>query len=262
MSDKSIIPEGLSQKAFDFYREAMSILKKANIPFMVGGAYAFARYTGIQRHTKDFDIFVHPDDVMRVLEVFDQAGYYTKLTSPVWIGKVFQEPDYVDFIFSSGNGIVTVDQSWFDNAVDETVLGVPAKLIPAEKMLWSKGYIMERHRYDGADMAHVIHSRAEKLNWSGLLSDFGPHWRVLFSHLILFGFIYPGEREKVPTWVMQELMDRLGEELEPASEEAVGQVCQGTLLSKKSYVYDIEKAGYLDARRPPIGHLTPEELAY
>ena len=28
------------------------------MPFLVGGAYAFARYTGIERHTKDFDVFV------------------------------------------------------------------------------------------------------------------------------------------------------------------------------------------------------------
>ena len=33
------------------------------MPFLVGGAYAFERYTGIARHTKDFDLFIHPRDV-------------------------------------------------------------------------------------------------------------------------------------------------------------------------------------------------------
>ena len=28
------------------------------VPFLVGGAYAFAHYTGIVRHTKDLDLFV------------------------------------------------------------------------------------------------------------------------------------------------------------------------------------------------------------
>ena len=39
-------------------------------PFLVGGAYAFARYTGIERHTKDFDVFVRPRDFDRALDAF------------------------------------------------------------------------------------------------------------------------------------------------------------------------------------------------
>jgi hypothetical protein len=27
---------------------------------------------------------------------------------------------------------------------------------------------------------------------------FGDHWRVLFSHIILFGFVYPDKRQNVP----------------------------------------------------------------
>jgi len=36
---------------------------------MVGGAYAFARYTGIVRHTKDFDVFLRPADRDRAEEL-------------------------------------------------------------------------------------------------------------------------------------------------------------------------------------------------
>ena len=35
------------------------------------------------------------------------------------------------------------------------------------------------------------------------------HWRVLLAHLVLFGFIYPGELARIPTWVMDRLMHRL-----------------------------------------------------
>ena len=40
-----------------FYREAIEVLQKASIPFLMGGAYAFGVYTGIHRNTKDFDLF-------------------------------------------------------------------------------------------------------------------------------------------------------------------------------------------------------------
>ena len=51
-----------------FYRGALRALQEAEIPFLVGGAYAYSQYTAIARDTKDFDIFVHPRDVERALE--------------------------------------------------------------------------------------------------------------------------------------------------------------------------------------------------
>src|SRR5215210_3540573 len=41
----------------DFYCSALTTLLRAGVPFLVGGAYAFQRYTGIERHTKDLDVF-------------------------------------------------------------------------------------------------------------------------------------------------------------------------------------------------------------
>ena len=43
------------------------------------------------------------------------------------------------------------------------------------------------------------------LDWPRLLMRFGDYWRVLLSHIILFGFVYPDKRENVPQWVMDEL---------------------------------------------------------
>jgi hypothetical protein len=83
---------------------------------------------------------------------------------------------------------------------------------------------------------------------------------VLFSHLILFGFIYPSERSKIPEWVMNELMGRLQAELHgpPATER----VCYGTLLSWDQYLVDIEQQGYQDGRLIPPGTLSPQDCAH
>ena len=88
------------------------------------------------------------------------------------------------------------------------------KLCPPEEMIWSKAMIMERERYDGADVAHLFRHCSGLLNWERLVRRFGGNWRVLLSHLILFGFIYPGERALIPAAVMRELLNRLLAELD------------------------------------------------
>src|SRR5262249_49177341 len=55
------ISVALDPRTRAFYCHALEMLTRAGAPFLVGGAYAFARYTGIERHTKDLDIFVRPE---------------------------------------------------------------------------------------------------------------------------------------------------------------------------------------------------------
>src|SRR5437016_4662888 len=78
------LPAGLAAETADFYREAMATLEAAGVPFLVGGAYAYARYTGIVRHTKDFDVFLRPRDFDRALEALARQGWQTERTSPHW----------------------------------------------------------------------------------------------------------------------------------------------------------------------------------
>jgi hypothetical protein len=140
----------------EFYCQALRTLRDAGVPFLVGGAYAFERYTGIARHTKDFDIFLRPADVDRAMSVFRATGYRTELSYPHWLGKAFCAGDFIDLIFSSGNGLVRVDDEWFAHAVEAQVLGMPLQLAPPEEMIWSKAFILERERYDGADVTHLL----------------------------------------------------------------------------------------------------------
>ena len=46
-----------------FYRQAMEVLRRGDVPFLVGGAFAFVHQAGIDRQTKDLDLFVRPGDV-------------------------------------------------------------------------------------------------------------------------------------------------------------------------------------------------------
>lgn len=244
--------------ADEFYRETMRILDAAHVPFLVGGAYALRACTGIERDTKDFDVFIRATDVERALEAFRGEGYEAELTFPHWLAKVKCGSDCLDLIFRSGNGICEVDNSWFTRARDENVLGRSAKLTAAEETIWLKCYIMERERFDGADVAHMIHSCAERLDWPHLVRRFGSDWRVLLSHLVLFGFIYPSERNRVPASVMNDLLQRTQAELHDAPSD---RVCRGTLLSRAQYLLDVQQRGYRDGRLEPRSHMTAEDIA-
>jgi hypothetical protein len=248
----------LDPAARTFYRRVMQQFQDSGIPFLVGGAYAFERYTGIARHTKDFDVFLHPRDVERGLAALGAGGCTTETTFPHWLAKACWGEDVVDIIFSSGNGVALVDDDWFRHGVPEIVLDVPVRLIAAEDMIWSKAFVMERERYDGADVAHVLRACADTLDWPRLLQRFGDHWRVLLHHLVMFGFVYPSERARVPAAVIRELMGRLDTELTRSASE---RVCQGTLISRAQYLVDVEHWGYSDPRLAPRGNLTSEERA-
>jgi hypothetical protein len=238
-----------------FYIDALGLLETTGVPFLIGGAFAHSRYTGRDRDTKDLDVMLRREDVARALAAFSDAGYHVDLPFPHWLGKVRRESQYIDVVFSSGNGIVRVDDSWFTHAVPAEVLGIPVLLCPPEELLWSSAFVQERERYDGAAVLHLLHAQAVNLDWSRLLERFGKNWPVLLSYLILFQFAYPDRRADIPDGVMNELTDLL----QCQQPEPDNRVCQGTLLSRQQYLFDIDQLGYTDARLRPHGAMTPEQ---
>jgi hypothetical protein len=246
----------------NFYRRTLELLSEAQVPFLVGGGYAFTWYTGIARPPKDFDLFLRRPDCERALAILAAAGYHTELRFAHRLAKAQSADDVVDLIFSSGNGIAQVDDEWFAHARRGVVLGVPVQLCPPEETIWSKAFVMERERYDGADIAHLFLACGETLDWPRLLRRFDAHWRVLLSHLVLFGFSYPDRRRVVPPWVIATFVERLVSEHGPTANPSTFEdaLCRGTLISREQYLVDVERWGYREARLAPAGPLSPQEI--
>ena len=247
-----------SRHASDFYRRVIQVFQEKGIDFLVGGAFAFVHYTGIGRNTKDLDLFIRRADWDRVTHVLAEDGIATELTFPHWLGKAYggrQREFFVDVIFSGGNGVAEVDAEWFANALRDESLGFPVRLMPIEEMIWSKAFLMERERFDGADVLHLIRARQKDINWPRLLSRFGEHWRVLLAHLVLFPYVYPNE--PAPQAVIDELLDRAKNE--PKADMGI-RLCRGPMLSREQYLVDVKRWNYVDAREVPLGTMTPEEI--
>jgi hypothetical protein len=250
--------ETLADSARVFYHHAPHVLQAADVPYLLGGAYALAHYTGVTRHTKDLDLFLRPADVGRALAALESAGYRTELTYDHWLAKAFADGHFIDLIFNLGNGVGPVEDAWFVTAEDGLLFGAPVKVIGPEDLIFSKMFTLDRGRYDGADIAHVIRACSARLDWRRLLDRCGRHGRVLLSHLVLFGYVYPSERDRVPAWVIRELTDNLLTETVPDDPSAP--LCRGTLVSPTQYQIDIEQWGYRDARLRPHGAMTADQV--
>lgn len=239
-----------------FYEDVLRLLIKKRVPFIVGGALALKHFAGIARDTKDLDVFLRRRDVDRALSVLEDEGFETDHIFPHWLAKAWSGPHFVDFIYASANGLCEVDDTWFRHAAHCTLWGVPVLVSPAEEMIVSKAYVMERERFDGADIYHVLEACGPTLDWDRILRAFGDNWRVLLGHLLFFSFAYPQKRHHVPERVMNELLDRARHEQRPEESE----LCRGTLLSREQYLVDLRERGYADARLVPHGNVSPHDL--
>jgi Nucleotidyl transferase of unknown function (DUF2204) len=240
----------------ELYRTVLASLHDAGIAFVVGGTYAMERLAGVARLTKDLDLFVLADDWPAIEQTLQRSGVEAHIEFSHWLAKATRSPDQVDLIFAGGNGFVRVDADWISHGTPGVVLGFPVHICPAEEMIWSKAFVMERERFDGADVLHIIRRSGRDLDWHRLVRRFGDHGNVLLAHLLLFLFVYPDATDLVPDWLMDTLWARRAQQPFPAD-----RVCRGTLLSRAQYLVDVHAWGYADARAEPHGRMTDDEIA-
>ena len=237
------LQEGLNQqKAHDFYREALGVLAQSKIEFLVGGGFALRLYTDIMRDTKDLDIFCRSGDCPKILKTFKEHGFETELTDARWLAKVFNGNNFMDIIFNNPGNHCAVDDTWFEKSVKCELLDLKVRVIPAETLIWSKIYVQNRERYDGADINHIILRYGKKLDWEWLWKHMETHWQLVLQQIMSFMFVYPSERDLIPKWLYDELLSRAKDLYEmPAPVE---KICRGPLIDQTQYATDITDWDY------------------
>jgi hypothetical protein len=81
----------------------------------------------------------------------------------------------------------------------------------------------------------------------------------LFSFLILFGYIYPSERHRIPADLWHEFAELLAREQDTPSND---RICRGTFLSRAQFLPDVTELGYRDARLEPRTTMTEKDVNY
>ncbi len=228
-----------------FYIAILKLLNGTGIQYVVGGSHATAVYTGVPPRTKDLDVFCRAGDYPRIIAAAEAAGYGTELEDERWIAKIRRGEHYCDVIFGSANAIAPVTDSWFQEQRFGRVCGVQVRLLPPTETVWSKAFIMDRGRFDGNIVCHMILKQHQHIDWRRLLSYMEQHWEVLLIHLLRFRYIYPSERDAVPAWVLDELLGRVAAQRRmPRSRQ---RSCRGRLFSRDDFLPDVTRWGFADA---------------
>ena len=277
------MPTKSAPPAHAFYAEVLKILKDSKFTFMVAGGFAVNAYTGLRRPTKDIDIFVKAGDYPKILNKFTSLGYKTQVLDERWIAgeqaagererqsvkhierrvnvpdaldREYRAEDLlvedrrirrqigVDLIFGSSNLVAPVTDDWFKDSKTAKFFNHEVKIPSVTDLIWSKVFIQNRERYDGADIAHLILMKHQDINWERLLCSMEQYWEVLLTHLLNFRFIYPSEREKIPSWLMLELLSRLKHQFELPTPKM--KVCRGRMFSVADYTVDVTELGFAD----------------
>jgi hypothetical protein len=231
-----------------FYADSLKILHESRIPFLVAGTFAVNCYTGINRATKDLDVFCKAGDFPRILLHFQGHGFEPEIEDERWIAKVRRGACFFDVIFASATAVVTVTDAWLQEDHPAEIYGVRVQLTPPTEMIWSKAMLQNRHRYDGADIAHLILRQGDRIDWQRLLNHMEQYWEVLLIHVLNFRFIYPSERDRVPRWLFDELMLRARQQADLPLPQT--KVCRGRLFSPTDYRVDVAEWGFADVVGP------------
>src|SRR5919199_2053030 len=228
----------------EVYGEALDALNRAGIRYMLGGAVALNAHTGIWRETKDLDMFVLEKTVTPLLETLEAAGFETEITDPCWLAKAWKGNPFVDIVHANQNGALPVEESWFPNAKETTVLGRQVLVIPAEEMFLSKMFVASRDQWDMADIVHLIFATRGDLDWGRILGKVDEHWELLLIYLHLYRYVYPSHTHYLPGRVLDLLRERYEEETDSQGSLRF----RGTMLDDASFRVDVEEWGLPDER--------------
>src|SRR5438132_14359065 len=83
-----------------FYSEVLQLMAKSEIPFLLSGTYALASYTGIDRPTKDVDVFAKAGDALKMLSYFKAQGFDVQVVDERWLGRIIRDDLFVDIVYN------------------------------------------------------------------------------------------------------------------------------------------------------------------
>lgn len=218
-------------------------MNAGDTPYAVSGAFALQQHTGIWRFTKDLDLFLTAESVQPALRHLRQHGYECEVSDPVWLAKARRDDFFVDLITGMSNGAIAVDDSWIERSQPAEIIGVETRVLRAEELLASKLFVTRRERFDGADIAHIIHGTQGKMDWDRIQAIVGEHWEILLWALILFRYVYPAHTDYVPFALWSDLLTRYMQLVSKPDPDAR---FRGSLIDEKMFAIDVNEWGMDD----------------
>lgn len=193
----------------DLYIDALETLIGAEVPFMVGGAFAVYYYTGWWRNTHDIDIYVVQSDVSVAAEALNSAGFSDigeqAEGDREWIYHSAKGHVIFDVIWRFANLENYISSDWLDRAPEANFLGLDLKFLPLEELCWIKVFVINRHRCDWPDVMRLFKSQCGSLQWDRLLNMLGENWLLLAGLIDVFDWQHPEYMGCIPDSVRRKI---------------------------------------------------------
>jgi hypothetical protein len=213
----------IPDEQWEVYRDAIAIARGTGFPFMLGGGFALAAYTGRWRNTKDIDFYVLPHQREHFIQAVTRAGfsdYHVQLCyDRGWIYRSFRDGTIVDLIWAMANRRAEAAESWFKNATELTVRGEKLRVIAPEELLWCKMYVMQRDHSDWPDVLNLLYAVGPQLDWPRILQHVQEDEPVLRSLLTLFSWLAPERAAQLPEGLKRRLHLVIPKKVSPNAED-------------------------------------------
>lgn len=201
--------KAVSEAEWSIYAEAIKTFRSIGVPFMLGGGFALAAFTGRWRDTKDIDFYILPEDRERVIPALLAAGFSDYFSERPydrkWIYRSSKSGVIVDIIWSMANQRAQVDTVWFERAANLELRGERLLIIPPEELMWCKLYILQRDHCDWTDLFNLLYAAGPKLDWSHLLARLEEDTALLKALLQVYGWLCPNRIQQLPETLWQQL---------------------------------------------------------
>lgn len=146
-------------------KRATSALRRAGIPFMVGGTLAsWARGGPETRH--DLDLMIRPQDADAALEALEAEGMRAERPPEEWLVKAWDGDVLIDLIFNPSG--MTIDDEAIERAEELAVLSMNMKVMALEDVVATKLLSMNDHNADYESVLQVARALREQIDWDAV----------------------------------------------------------------------------------------------
>lgn len=177
------------------------------IPFALGGGLALGYYTGTLYRSKDLDIYISPEHKDRLIAMMDRCGmadyFDVQEYDRGWIYRGHSQGVIVDAIWSMANRRTVVDEIWTSAGPMVQLCGESFRVIPAEELLWSKLYVLQRDRCDWPDLLNLLSCTGPRLDWQHLAARVAEDRPLLKALMAVFAWVNPDRAMVIPRRVWE-----------------------------------------------------------
>ncbi len=199
----------ISEGEWLIYRDAIDTVRATGVPFMLGGGFALASFTGRWRDTKDIDFYIKPQDREAVVAALGRAGfadYYGRLPyDRKWIYRSTRSDVIVDIIWSMANQRAQVDDLWLQRAGTLALRSRQLLVVSPEEFLWCKLYILQRDHCDWTDIFNVLYACGPEVDWEHLIWRLGEDVPLLRAVLTVYAWLCPSDVLSLPAGLWKRL---------------------------------------------------------